>query len=191
MEGINEDPKLKLIARCVDELLSQGGFIAESQMSELRERGVSAEALLDAFAAQGYLLHGSVSHQNILLPNEGDDGRDETKRQVGVYATNLSEIALLKATVSRSKLNELYDSITGGWVVHEPPVANTLPKVSIYSTQSILPAMVNGHVYILKVDSFKEIDNGEYISKEAVQPIITLPILASDFTSEVLPYEPE
>ncbi len=173
-------------AQIVEDMLRQSAvdpLVSGDYLERIRREGITVSTLLTRLAKQGYMLHGSAIQLPVLLPHPGDDDHEAEKRTVGVYATDVADIALFKATVANSQLAAAYDSYTMGWYTEKFPHPEH-NYVQFYATVPIDGARRAGYVYVLSKDNFRKLDDGEYVNEGPVRPILILPVEPNDFAGE-------
>lgn len=136
------------------------------------------EEFLSFCVNNGYLLHGSTRKiSGVLTPQQANDTSKEFGNKTGVYLTTTPIIAMFTALTGGAEVGIRRNSVISK-IDSDGNISYPETKFAVLHTNNVKPF---GYVYIFPKGVADEHEASEYISKKAIQPILTVKIEKEDF----------
>lgn len=190
----SESNERNFISEMVNTLIEEGKTnprLFRTKIEKYIERLGGMESFLQAFADNGYLLHGSNEQIEKFEPRvpQARKGIEVSPENAvkAVYASTESQLPILMAIVSRKLIREASkERVERGKSV----VYFGAKEGGYYSSCSLHPFMRNGFVYVFNRDQFVSSDPddpncAQFVSEHTVSPILIIPVIPEDFMHEI------
>lgn len=107
-----------------------------------------------------FLYHGSHIKTDVLLPHQAFDGLSDIGTAHGVFATPYRELALVFALGAKP---DAHGRITR--------LVQSLDPINVVFLEGTPNVGGTGYIYVVESTSFEQLDDAQWISRKAVQPI--------------------